>query len=52
MYLKGIPSYFFQHFFEIAKRTFKVKEKNLYRTLMCKNCVTFHKSNKKIKFYS
>ena len=50
--LKGIPSYFFQHFFEIAKRKFKVKEKNMYCTLMCKKCVTFHKSNKKIKFYS
>ena len=49
---KGIPSYFFQHFFEIAKSTFKVKEKKLYCTLMCKKCVTFHKSNKKIKFYS
>ena len=49
---KGIPSYFFQHFFEIAKSKFKVKEKNLYCTLMCKKCVTFHKSNKKIKFYS
>ena len=32
--IKGIPSYFFQHFFEIAKSTFKVKEKNLYCTLM------------------
>ena len=50
--VKGIPSYFFQHFFEIAKRTFIIKEKNLYCTLMCKKCVTFHKSNKKIKFYS
>ena len=50
--LKGIPSYFFQHFFEIAKRTFIIKEKKLYCTLMCKKCVTFHKSNKKIKFYS
>ena len=50
--IKGIPSYFFQLFFEIAKRTFKVKEKNLYSTLMCKKCVTFHKFNKKIEFYS
>ena len=50
--LKGIPSYLFQNFFEIAKSTFKVKEKKLYCTLMCKKCVTFHKSNKKIKFYS
>ena len=52
MFIKGIPSYYFQHFFEIAKRTFKVKEKNLYCTLMCKKCVTFYKPNKKIKFYS
>ena len=48
---KGIPSYFFQHFFEIAKRTFIIKGKKLYCTLMCKKFVTFHKSNKKIKFY-
>ena len=27
--IKGIPSYIFQHFFEIAKSTFKAKEKNL-----------------------
>ena len=26
---KGIPSDFFQNFFEIAKRTFMIKEKNL-----------------------
>ena len=50
--LKGIPSYFFQHFFEIAKRTFIIKGKHLYCALMCKKFVTFHKSNKKIKFYS
>ena len=49
---KGIPSYFFQNFFEIAKRTFIIKENNLYCTIMCKKFVTFHKSNKKIKFYS
>ena len=50
--IKGIPSYFFQHFFEIAKRTFIIKGKHLYCALMCKKFVTFHKSNKKIKFYS
>ena len=34
MSLKGIPSYYiFQHFFEIAKRTFITKENNLYSTL-------------------
>ena len=31
---------------------FIIKEKKLYCTLMCKRFVTFHESNKKIKFYS
>ena len=44
--VKGIPSYFFQHFFEIAKRTFSVKTvlhstnptKRLSFTLKGKSC--------------
>ena len=49
-YIKGIPSYFFQHFFEIAKRIFIIKENNLYCTLMCKNLLHSTNPTKRLSF--